>query len=1018
MLNELEFLRHASDVALEDTVALADELVAWQLRLDHNFRAELGETPTDDVLAFVQRLTTGAAATARWKWAKDVVPALVTRLAYETVHDGLHVSLLDVVTVLAVAGVGDIVAKGRALFRWFNFSGTGVLTELEHTVMISRVAHCFHRLHVVGSLDLTDDEARHIAMKARFREAYGKQRFIEALDIDSFLDWLMDSSSYVSTCLNIVRTLVVVLDKLHRKAVCLEEVAAWQRAHEQRHLYVPPVAALPYCEESLSTADAVFVVHRDQCGVSLAIPSTALEPGCQVVYALCEKLVPLPAAFMSGTHDSDRSVTFPDPSASPGTGITEQTKYFRLQSSRAILLNNGDRHMGNCAMQRADIDGLDADAKYCITLYTPRRKLTPVEVDTYPVTAAESASGRYVACVLPSSLQTQYVSEVLDGLDADVGAVVVTAPLCPIHDVVQSASLFTNNSWRGSPEEVASAFAAAVEAHYHAHWRDALKAVHEQCGADCGATDMSQHLGQVRGHSQRARQVLLASGAGPWGPGSPQGLRDTSTVAGALLKDAGMLHFRALHPRLERVHDQYASAVAPAARGVTQHAVRLVFLRQADLAPVAALGGGLTALELLADVRRSDATDPCKHLVLVLRTLADLMLPSEEWRAKAVKAPRKRPKKLSLTELMNYDDEEDEDEADGGTDAYADLLMMTAHMDTIGKNAKASAPPSAPPESAKPANPDNDVMFEALMAALTDWAAAVSGRRVTLVSTGWCDGLDLDVEVEDAKVTIEHVNLLAGATGAENDSADGFFAALEVGLGDFLSTAQKATFSSRHGSMPSSAASSRPGSTPSRPGTRVGSAENNTYTGGGTFGAFGDERQIEPWEVLILSTLGIHRRDAILKRVRASLPPGAVVVLKGATHFPRALLVSPADGDDESPVLRFAPVPDDATVAPRVDGNAHADLAPPELLHGPVVQRLTGSTASLAVSARGFGSLVCVVYELPSYADARDALSLLDAEMDKLALVNLEPSFLPPTPISIPSPLIFPRALLCWSRAL
>ena len=990
LLDELDFLRHAADVPLEATVSLADELVAWRLRLDHTFRAEMGETPVNEVLAFLQRLTagTGTATAASWAWVAAVVPALVSRMAYETVHDGLYVSLLDVVTVLAVAGVGDIVAKGRALFRWFNFSGTGVLTELEHTVMISRVARCFHRLHVVGSLDLTDEEARHIAMKARFREAFGKQRFVEALDIDSFLDWLMDSSSFVSTCLNIVRTLVVIMEKLYRKAVCLEEVALWQQVHEQRHLYVPPASVLPHCEESLSTADAVFVVHRDQCGVSLAVPSEALEPGCQVVYVLCEKLVPIPTAFMSRTDDfgggsSGSDTLVPDPSASLGPGAAEQTKYYRLQSSRAVLLNNGDVHMGNCAMQRADIDGLDAAAKYCITLYTPRRKLTPVEIDTYPTAAAASAEpppGRYVACVLPSSLQAPRVSEILSGLDADVGAVVVTAPLCPIDDVVQTSLLFANNSWCGSPEEVASALAAVVEAHYHTHWRDALKAVHEQCGADSGATEMSQYLGQVRGHSQRARQVLLASGAGPWGPGSAKGLRDTSTVAGALLKHAGLLHFRALHPRLERVHDQYASAVAPAVRGITHRAVRLVFVRHANLAAVAALGGGLTALELLAELRGSDEADPCKHLVLVLRTLADLMLPSAEWRAKALKAPRKRPKKVSLSELMNYDDDEDDDEeAEGGTDAYADLLMMTAHMDTIGKNNKPSEAPSAPPESAKPVNPDKDVLFEALLTAIVNWSAAAPGRRVTLVSTGWCDGVDLDVEVEAAQVAIEHVNLLGGATGGADDEATGLtWSDTSAGLGDLLADAQKAS---------SATLSSRPGSANTAP-SRPGSPDNTMHPEAGTAGLVGDDRPLEPSEEKHLAMLGIHSREAILKRVRASLPEGAAVVLRGAARSPRALLLSPADMDDETPVLRFVPVPDDAAAAPRVDATAYAPLAAPELLHGPVVQRLTGSTAALSVSAHGFGSLVCVVYELPSYANARDALSLLDAEMDKLAQVS------------------------------
>ena len=184
----------------------------------------------------------------------------------------------------------------------------------------------------------------------------------------------------------------MVIEKLKYKSTTLLDITERQFSHEQHQMFVPPAIAFEHCEPVTAVSCAVFVVFRDQWGVSFAIPPEALERDCLVVYALCEKLVPmaptplLPPHFQEDNHlfESQRggSVFNSNVGSVVGEGSsvlygssgsvlgdnnnmsvigsqadddhhyhyhqdsTEQqlneTKYYRLKSSRICLLNNGE----------------------------------------------------------------------------------------------------------------------------------------------------------------------------------------------------------------------------------------------------------------------------------------------------------------------------------------------------------------------------------------------------------------------------------------------------------------------------------------------------------------------------------------------------------------------------------------------------------------------------------------------------------------------------------------------------
>ena len=87
---------------------------------------------------------------------------------------------------------------------------------------------------------------------------------------------------------------------------------------------------------------------------------------------------------------------------------------------------------------------------------------------------------------------------------------------------------------------------------------------------------------------------------------------------------------------------------------------------------------------------------PASHLVLILRSPMDLMLPSHAWKKPGKKIIKKRPKKMSLDELMRYESDEDEHEDEKEKDAFGSLYSMTQSFLTTGALGKVSAIPVAP----------------------------------------------------------------------------------------------------------------------------------------------------------------------------------------------------------------------------------------------------------------------------------------------------------------------------------
>ena len=114
---------------------------------------------------------------------------LIQRLSFENTILGKRVLLLDMLTFLIIVFRGSLESKTEYLFKWYNVNGTGLMTEVEHISFILRVGKIMTKVKILSTIDLTEDDARHIAFTSRIKQEVHKRERREAkvVSVQDFL---------------------------------------------------------------------------------------------------------------------------------------------------------------------------------------------------------------------------------------------------------------------------------------------------------------------------------------------------------------------------------------------------------------------------------------------------------------------------------------------------------------------------------------------------------------------------------------------------------------------------------------------------------------------------------------------------------------------------------------------------------------------------------------------------------------------------------------------------------------
>ena len=325
----------------------------------------------------------------------ECISLLVEILSYQKGRIGTYVSPLDIFTVMTILGQGDLVSKARLLFQWFNFSKTGYLTELEHATLISRISKCFTKLKVLGTLDITDDESRHIAVTARWRLVNDRMQFMESLDFQSFLLWIIQKSQIVAKLLNIVNNLITVIRGLNQKASSLLTLQLSIKSHSSICRSFPSPDEL----KCYHRADInMHICHRDAYGVSFIIPRKTFGNSIPSdIYFLCRKrvvfdfdkqreLYPLSFNALTGTFDS----TLDTHNGTRLLSANENELFYTLPSYFRGLFDK--QTSSNISFLKVELPYLEPNSVYSIQLYTPDVKLSPFHLETFPLSVPVTTS--------------------------------------------------------------------------------------------------------------------------------------------------------------------------------------------------------------------------------------------------------------------------------------------------------------------------------------------------------------------------------------------------------------------------------------------------------------------------------------------------------------------------------------------------------------------------------------------------------------------------------------------------
>jgi hypothetical protein len=340
--------------------------------------------------------------------------------------DGFYV--LDVLTSIVVIGKGDVLRKSSYIFRWYNVSQSGHITEMELSICIKRACDCFAKLKLLGDIDITDADARHLAMNARLGKKSDTKAmtFMPYLNAEDFDRWYIEQNKLVMLFVDSIQRLTETLVSLRNKASTFTKLIEEKQKFENgTSIGILRLQDLQCIEDPTP----VNVIHRGRHSISLVIPRIKQCDRNNYLYVLCEKVITIPRKFYTAAKNLFRGDNIGDGSKllTPENGytVTAETdpdpvvmesgaccgRYYTLKSYRKFVLDSSDSR----EVMRIDITELEPDSRYHLTVYTSERKFQTVEANTIPPNSEFLvAQQREVCTAYSSSIDARTKFKIID----------------------------------------------------------------------------------------------------------------------------------------------------------------------------------------------------------------------------------------------------------------------------------------------------------------------------------------------------------------------------------------------------------------------------------------------------------------------------------------------------------------------------------------------------------------------------------------------------------------------------
>lgn len=373
---------------------------------------------------------------------------------------------LDLLTTLCLFMQATWAEKAAYLFRWYNFSKTNLLDEEEHSLLIRGVARCLRKLNLIGVLDVSDADAKHLALEARIvYDADNIPYFRPGLLLNDLVEWL-HTCKYCRVMLDFTAVLFRLIDMIVTLDARSESLL--QLMHQKIDGRYEELGAPPFVEMQRERETRVFVTNFSEqtatfCTFypSLLSVNRDIQPGPIELYAKVERRFHVPHEHytISGSIHSRqqelsdlRSAIFKTPKCLCCEKYATETSLRRLNPVYISSPSSDKRFDSlNQVFQRYELDGLLADSEYEVVLYNSTIQYQAISLKTLPLKSSQIADSeqqaehRHHLVVLPSNLSDipsirpnlRYLDNHSSTASSNsTVSVVVTGSLCNAEDVI------------------------------------------------------------------------------------------------------------------------------------------------------------------------------------------------------------------------------------------------------------------------------------------------------------------------------------------------------------------------------------------------------------------------------------------------------------------------------------------------------------------------------------------------------------------------------------------------------
>ena len=540
--------------------------------------------------------------------SRKYVKIIIELLSFERPIIGRRVFLLDVLCILVLILKGQLEDRAKFLFDWYNITGSGFMSELEHYTLIVRIATCLNRMRILGAIEITKEDARHSAFKARVRKNGEAMNLVRGLTFEDFFNWckVSDESKAIFSFFRVFQQLVDTIIGLNVKAEAIRKLVE-ERENVGRYDFNVPRMDIFRLQDHKSP---ILLTYLGRRSISICVSSSQVTDS--EMYVLCQKIKPIPTPF----YVVPSSITAKLKKEREIKHVINDLdkccdKTYLLESYQRCYLDEQAIRSRN-PLLRIDIKNLEPDSRYIFRIYNTKWRYQPIEIKT--ITDVEIRK-QFKICILPASLSVSDSRSFIDATPAANSSdmIVFSGTICPLDKLFRQMLLFSRSDQLSTPLNHATSIIANVDTIYKIEWK---KNVQQLLNLSCALTDPI-----IAGvySSYSTRQIFIHSGMGPWS--NPE-IRDQIKAN----IDSNL--FLLLQNRLETIYAQYAKTLHPSITEWEHNPYQIVFLQssleiESSKDDVKSSYG--ISIGKLIDKFRSINESNVEHVVLIMRSPFDML---------------------------------------------------------------------------------------------------------------------------------------------------------------------------------------------------------------------------------------------------------------------------------------------------------------------------------------------------------------------------------------------------------